>query len=93
MAQANVLAARIHASSMAVDACTTAMKIGGGIAYARGKNKYRKTFKRFSGCCCYEPSTDVSQLGFQTFNKSRNNLRRKNAKNNSCRFKLLMTRK
>lgn len=38
MAQANVLAARINASSMAVDVWTTAMKIGGGTAYAKRIN-------------------------------------------------------
>ncbi|AXK49117.1 acyl-CoA dehydrogenase [Aliarcobacter trophiarum LMG 25534] len=34
-ALANVIAARLNASNMAVDVCTKAMKIGGGTAYAK----------------------------------------------------------
>ncbi len=67
MAQANVLAARIHASSMAVDVCTTAMKIGGGTAYAKRIN-IRKTFKRFSSCgCLWHHYLMFLQLGLEGF--------------------------
>ena len=58
MAQANVLAARIHASSMAVDVCTTAMKIGGGTAYAKRIN-IERLLRDSLAAAVMAPSTDV----------------------------------
>ncbi len=58
MAQANVLAARIHASEMAVKVCTLAMKIGGGTAYAKRIN-IERLLRDSLAAQVMAPSTDV----------------------------------
>ena len=58
MAQANVLAARIHASEMAVKVCTKAMKIGGGTAYAKRIN-IERLLRDSLAAQVMAPSTDV----------------------------------
>lgn len=58
MAQANVLAARIHASQMAVEVCTLAMKIGGGTAYAKRIN-IERLLRDSLAAQVMAPSTDV----------------------------------
>ena len=50
--KANVFQQELNASSMAVDVCTTAMKIGGGTAYAKRIN-IERLLRDSLCCCCY----------------------------------------
>lgn len=57
-AEANVLAARLHASKIAVEVCTKAMKIGGGTAYAK-RITVERLLRDSLAAQVMAPSTDV----------------------------------
>lgn len=57
-ALANVIAARLNASELAVDVCTKAMKIGGGTAYAK-RLTIERLLRDSLAAAVMAPSTDV----------------------------------
>lgn len=57
-ALANVIAARLNASKLAVDVCTKAMKIGGGTAYAK-RLTIERLLRDSLAAAVMAPSTDV----------------------------------